>query len=151
MNYNFSLCLARLFFVADYDRVLNVPLPLPDDEELLNASMRKCCWNCSQEDHEVSQCPLVKKRGVLKKPIILKIFSPQPRQPNVIAANRIKFLGANNASSSSGLARYYDREERQALFSHLKVGEYTPELRKALGLADDELPEFVARMRYFLF
>jgi hypothetical protein len=127
--------------VPRYERFLNVPLPLPDDmtdERLLAAnkrggapeSSRSACFNCGQPTHAFSACP-------------------EPRNWSRIAANR------NAARAHRGLSgeqaadeRYYAGASRQeAMMTQFSAGVLSPELRAALRIGANEIPEFARRMR----
>ncbi|XP_066245973.1 zinc finger CCHC domain-containing protein 8 homolog [Euwallacea similis] len=77
------------------------------------------CFNCEQ-DHSIKDCPF-------------------PKNHAKINANRQKFQSKNKSS------RYHLEEDQK--FAHMKPGEISTALRKALGLKKHEIPPYVYQMR----
>ncbi|XP_066158150.1 zinc finger CCHC domain-containing protein 8 homolog isoform X1 [Euwallacea fornicatus] len=77
------------------------------------------CFNCEQ-DHSIKDCPF-------------------PKNHAKINANRQKFQSRNKSS------RYHLEEDQK--FAHMKPGQISTTLRKALGLKKHEIPPYVYQMR----
>jgi hypothetical protein len=130
--------------VPRYERFLNVPLPLPSDmtdEQLLATykrggapsaeDLRSACFNCGDKSHAVSACP-------------------RPRNSARIAANRDAFraLKPSHADGGGGDERYYGAASRQLeMATQFSAGVLSPELRNALNIGPNDLPEYAKRMR----
>ncbi len=130
-----------------YERSLTVPLPLPPDLDDVGlaalfkrpgaaaaaavAARLNACWNCGSTEHAAHSCPA-------------------PRDDRVIAANRAFFRAHSQASDSAAGGsneRYYERASKHDAFKQFSPGSWSPALRAALNVADNDVPEFVWRMR----
>ncbi|XP_018319670.1 uncharacterized protein LOC108733119 [Agrilus planipennis] len=88
-------------------------------DSTLCVSAANSCFNCS-ENHNLKDCPL-------------------PRDNAKINHARLKFRN----TPKNG--RYHLEDDQK--YSHLKPGQLTDNLRKALGLHRDQLPDYIYRMR----
>uniref|UniRef100_A0A0C9PS02 CG4622_0 protein n=1 Tax=Fopius arisanus TaxID=64838 RepID=A0A0C9PS02_9HYME len=104
-----------------FERVLNDVSDPPAADEKGKTTSKLNCFNCLGS-HNLRDCP-------------------EPRNVLEINKNRKEFNSRNGPRS----VRYHVEED--AKFDHFKPGVLSPELRKALGLADDELPRHIYKMR----
>lgn len=92
------------------------------DPYAFKTNSSKYCWNCLSPSHSVSTC----KQAMNKKMIAANKLGHQP-----------SFRKVKRGS------RYHERT------SDVKVGLLTPELRQALGITEEDVPEFITRMNTF--
>jgi len=93
-------------------------------EEIVEEEPKKTgnsCFNCLG-DHMIVDCPL-------------------PRNPKQISKNKKEF----QSKQMPNVPRYHVDDHQK--FGHIKPGLLSSKLREALRLRDDQLPEFVYRMR----
>ncbi|KAF7989108.1 hypothetical protein HCN44_007418 [Aphidius gifuensis] len=94
---------------------------IEEDKDDTNSGPKLNCFNCLG-NHNMRDCT-------------------EPRNPMEINKNRKEF-GTRNGPRN---VRYHIDDDQK--FGHLKPGILSSELRKALGLNDDELPKHIIRMR----
>jgi len=104
-----------------YDTVGN-PMSSNEKTPKQESSSRNSCFNCGGS-HMISECK-------------------EPKDHARIAANRRQFGGGGGGGPQ---ARYHV-DEKQKL-AHVRPGLPSKRLRKALGVKDKRLPEFIYRMR----
>lgn len=114
---------APIYYQTKFTSVLREYGEKEKEKKLSNAP-RNQCFNC-MGDHLMSDCQ-------------------KPRDQQAISKNRRSFL---NKSGGGGMkqTRYHLAEEQ--IYAHLAPGKLSKELRKALDLADDQLPRHVYMMR----
>ena len=107
----------------NYERVYYTTLPVESGGKV-SQRRKKTCFNCDG-DHSLNEC--TKRRDLAR-----------------ISMKRKEFMESKTYSSDS---RYHQDQAKFEQYQHFKPGVISDELRKALNLANHDLPPFIYRMR----
>ncbi|XP_041347941.1 zinc finger CCHC domain-containing protein 8-like [Gigantopelta aegis] len=133
---NYEPSLTPSWEVPYYIQELKDPLPIDEEEMEKQAQKRQQkpkqeCWNCGGE-HMLNECQMPRDQ---------RRISQKKNEFNI--AKSQKFPGGKSGSS-----RYHvDSDDDSFRFSRYKPGHISDDLREALGLASNQLPSYIYRMR----
>jgi len=95
---------------------------------------KPACWNCGHENCSVSQCRLPRNQARIQQN--RKLFMEQSQQNKT----QPKFTGAS---------RYHLDPDIASKYNKFRPGTISDELREAMGLKSDQLPQYIYKMRLF--
>ncbi|KAJ8042680.1 Zinc finger CCHC domain-containing protein 8 [Holothuria leucospilota] len=123
-----DIALTEDWEIPSFSRGFPDPLPLDEDAPRKSRPSRPkaCCFNCGDEGHSLRDCPI---------------------EPDYQRINAKKQEFRNNSSPSLNSKRYHKDAESDNRFTDFKAGIVSDELRKALGLQPQDLPDYIYRMR----